>query len=266
MYRLNLGVLVALSFLISKPAFCFVSGVVDYVKQYQIGIDYSNSIDTVKLTYDTDAAGGTPSSCKAVEGNAAKKECSVDMVAGGSSGFGLFLQRAFKKQGFWYFDYDLGFGARYLSGGIEKKNESLQGLPLKQAKFSLLSLVGKPYIQFGITPDRFPDILLSVGPAIQVAMGNVSINDQSEKVVTGTSSYQGPMSLWHGFFELEIVLKRFGEGAFSVFSSSDFTGSGEGTKIYPKDVDGMSNFRGAFSHSVGGAAFGFGLKLVTPFP
>ncbi|MCX6127064.1 MAG: hypothetical protein NTV34_20265, partial [Proteobacteria bacterium] len=181
-------------------------------------------------------------------------------------GFGIFLQRAFKRQGFWYFDYDVGFGARYLSGGLRKQDEGLQGLPLKTARFSLLSGVAKPYIQFGITPDRWPDVLVSIGPALQIAAGSVAINDKSERVVIGTSSYTGPMSLWHGFFELELVLKRFGEGAFSVFTSQDFSGNGEGTKLYPKDIDGMSNVRGTFSHRVGGAAFGFGLKLVTTLP
>ena len=103
-----------------------------------------------------------------------------------------------------------------------------------------------------------------MGPAIQVAAGSVSINNQAENVAVGTSSVTGPMSVIHGFFALELVLKRFGDGAFSLMASHDVSGHGQGTKIYPKDIDGMSNFRGAFSRRVGGMAYGFGLKLVTP--
>jgi hypothetical protein len=175
----------------------------------------------------------------------------------------LFLQKAFKKQGFWYFDYDIGFGVRYLEG---KYTATDQNDSLKQAKFALASIVGKPYIQFGVTPQSLPDVLISIGPAAQVAVGNMTVNNASKSVVFGTSSYSGPMNLMHGFVELEIVLKRFGDGAFSVFSSSDLTGKGEGTKVFEGEVDGMSDFKGVFSHQVGGAAFGFGLKLVTTFP
>lgn len=248
-------------------SFALVSEVVNYVKQYKIGIDYSNSIDYVTLSYEMDSAGGVPPSCQLLANDATRKRCSVGMVGGGSSGWGIFLQRAFKKQGFWYFNYDLGFGARYLSGSLPEKEESLSGLPLKNAKFSLGAFVVKPYIEFGITPDRWPDVLISVGPALQVAAGTMTINDKPEKVAMGTSSYTGPMSLWKGFAQIELVLKRFaGDGAFSLIASQDLTGQGEGTKVYPKSIDGMDDFKGSFSHSVGGMAYGFGLKLVTPWP
>lgn len=251
----------------ATPSFALVSEVINYVKQYKIGIDYSSSMDYVTLSYQTDAAGGVPSSCKLDTTDTSKKRCSVGMVGNSSSGFGLFLQRAFKKQGFWYFDYDIGFGARYLSGKLPAKDESLDGLPLRNAKFSLGAVVAKPYIEFGITPDRWPDILISLGPALQVAAGSVTINDKAEKVVMGTSSYSGPFSLWHGFLAVELVLKRFsGDGAFSLFAENELTGSGEGTKMYSKGIDNMTDFKGSFSHHTGGSAYGFGLKLVTPWP
>jgi hypothetical protein len=250
----------------SAPAFALVGEVVSYVRQYQFGIDYSNSIDRVGLSYEMDRSGGVPSSCAVVEGDTTKQRCSVQMLGGSSNGWGVFLQKAFKKQGFFYFDWDVSFGARYLNGELPPEERSLSGLPLKKASFSLGAAVMKPYIQFGVTPDRFPDILISMGPAIQMAMGSVSINDKSESVAVGTSSVTGPMSVIQGFFALELVLRRFGDGAFSLIAMRDVTGHGEGTKIYPKEVDGMRDFRGTFSRSVGGMAFGFGLKLVTPWP
>lgn len=259
-------VLVFFSLSGSGEAFALVGEVINYLSQYQIGVDYLNSLDHVTLSYTTAADGGVPPSCELLEDDSANKRCSVGMVGGGGSGFGLFLQRAFKKQGFWYFDYDIGFGGRYLSGGMEAKDSNLNGLPLSKAKFSLGAFVAKPYIEFGITPNSWPDLLISLGPAFQVACGSVTINDTSKTVVMGTSSYNGPMNLWHGFVQLEIVLKRFGDGAFSLIAEHDTTGSGKGTKIFPGSVDGMSDFRGVFSHSVSGMIYGFGLKLVSPWP
>jgi hypothetical protein len=247
-------------------SFAFVSQIGSYLNQYQVGIDYANSIDRVNVSYDTSSAGGEPKSCGILSSDPSKMRCEVGMVGGSSNGWGVFLQPAFKKQGFFYLNWDVSFGARYLSGALPKAEQSLSGLPMRKASFSLGAVVMKPYVQFGITPDRWPDILISMGPAVQAAAGTVSINDKAERVMVGTSSLSGPMSVIHGFFALELVVRRFGEGAFSFILSRDVTGSGRGTKIYPKSIDGMSNFRGAFSRKVGGMAYGFGLKLVTPWP
>ncbi len=238
----------------------------NYVSQYQFGIDYSNSMDYVALSYSTAVSGGIPSSCQALTDDPTKKRCTVGMVGGSSSGWGVFLEKAFKKQGQYYLDWDVSAGARYLSGQIPDNDISKDGLPLRYASFSLAAFVVKPYIQFGVTPEFWPDILVSMGPALQVAVGNVTVNDSPRNIVVGTSSLTGPMSLLNGFFALEIVLKRFGEGAFSFIASHDFSGNGEGSKIHPDEIDGMSDFRGSFKRDVGGLAYGFGLKLVTPWP
>lgn len=256
--------LMALSF--ARPAFAGLGTVWNYVSQYQFGIDYSNSIDYVSLSYSTPTAGGIPSSCQQDSSDSSKKRCTAGMVGGSSSGWGVFLEKAFKKQGPYYLDWDVGFGARYLSGQLPEKDANKDGLPLRYASFSLAAVVAKPYVQFGITPEFWPDILVSVGPALQLAMGNVAVNDETKNVMVGTSTWSGPMSLINGFFALEIVLKRFGEGAFSLMASQDFTGNGEGSKLYPGDVDGMSDIRGSFRRNTGGLAYGFGLKLVTPWP
>lgn len=258
-----------LSFLIatsSTGAYALVAELVNYVSQYQVGVDYSNAIDKVQLSYNMTATGGVPDSCQIVDGDPTRKQCTVGMVGGASNGWGVFLQRAFKKQGLFYFNPDVSFGARFLSGELPAKERSLDGLPLNNASFSLGAVVMKPYVQFGVTPDSWPDVLLSMGPAIQMAIGKMTINDQSENVAVGTSSVSGPMSVIHGFFALEVVLKRFGDGAFSLIASHDVTGNGRGTKIFPHDVDGMSDFHGSFSRNVDGMAYGFGLKLVTPWP
>lgn len=263
-------VVLAFSFgLVGSPnqASAMFSGMWQYVSQYQLGIDYSTSWNNVQVDFKSDPALSSPSEyCGAPSSGSTLRDCSIVANSGGSSGFGLFLQRAFKKQGFWYFDYDLGIGFRYLQGERSREGSNFAGTPLRSVKFSLLSGIVKPYFQFGITPQGFPDILVSLGPILQTAVGQVSVNDKSRSVVLAQSNVNGLSSLWRGFVELELVLWRFGEGAFSLITSREFAGSGEGTKFYPESVDGMSDFKAKFNHGVGGAAFGMGLKLVTTVP
>ena len=259
-------ILVSLGLTVASGACAQLGDVIDILKQYQVGFDYASSQDTVALNYKTPIAGNLPPSCTQETGDATSKRCSVTMIGGHSSGFGLVLQRAFRRQGLFYFKPEIGFGVRYLNGQLRASDKSLSGLPLRSASFSLGSAVLKPYIQFGITPDWWPDLLISMGPAIEGAFGRVSINDDHANVAMGTSSVTGIMSVIHGFLQVELVLKRFGDGAFSLFVASEATGNGIGTKFYPRDVDGMSDFRGNFHHNVGGAFMGFGLKLLLDWP
>jgi len=249
----------------SQTSHAFVDEVWDYVQKSQLGFDYSNSIDRLDLSYEMAEGSYVPASCS-VTSDPETKRCSVKMVGGASNGWGVFLQPAFKKQGLFYLDWDVGVGARLLRGQLQESDRELEGLPLRDASFSLAALVVKPYVQFGVTPEGWPDVLVSVGPALQGALGTVAVNSQEEIVAVGTSSLSGPLSLLRGFFALEFVFYRFGDGAFSLVASHDVTGHGQGTNIYPGDIDGMSNFRGSFRRDVGGLAYGFGLKLVTPWP
>ncbi len=238
-----------------------------WFKQYRLGVDYTNSTDSVDLSYTTDRAGKIPDSCK-IEGVASSEmRCTASIVAGSSSGFGIFIQHAFKREGNWFFSPELQFAVRYLNGKLPEKTSGIDGLPLKQARFNLGAFILKPSIKIGYTPDwSFPDIFLSFGPALQVAMGEVEINNQSEKMIMGNSSGFSLGGLLYGFVELEAVLYRFGDGAFSLFTTKDFSGATDGTRFYPHGVDTMTDFKGSFSHQVGGMAFGFGLKLLLNWP
>jgi hypothetical protein len=250
-------------------ASCFVatpaSAIWSYISQYQVGIDYTSSYTNVNATYDMNAPGATPTEGCTLLPSGTKQRCDVSMGGGSSSGYGIFLQQAFRKQGFFYFKPDVSFGVRYLSGELsdeESARQEARGLPLESMRFDLLGVVVKPLVTLGITPQSpWPDILLSLGPALQVATGTVSVNDKKEAAAVATTS-----ELLSGFFELEAVFARFGDGALSAFISHDFTGSGRGTKFYPKTVDGMDNIRGKFSRSVGGAFHGAGVKLVLNWP
>lgn len=235
-----------------------------YLGSYNVGVDYAHSSDAMTLSYETHTpAGGAPDGCIPNPSDAARMRCDTALVAGGSSGFGLFLQQPFRRQGTLYLNWDLSFGVRSLTGSLEEEEAqklAAKGLPLKRMEFALVGFLFRPYVQIGITPSSWPDILLSLGPVAQITAGRARINDERANVILGTSSDV------KGFMELEIVLKRFGEGAFSLFYSRDFSGDERGSLFFPRSVDGMDDFRVLFSRSVGGAAFGFGLKLLLDFP
>ncbi|SMF08034.1 hypothetical protein [Pseudobacteriovorax antillogorgiicola] len=263
MIRMVRGMCLVASFLMASPAFGFLGVVWEYISQYQIGIDYSASTDVIVMSYEMDRSGGIPSSCVESIKSDLRQICTHDIVGGQSSGFGLFLQQAFRRQGDYHVDFDLSLGVRYLTGQIPE-DELLaieaQGLPLTEASFTLGVAIAKPYIELGYTPLMgFPDILLRFGPVIQAGAGAVSINEESKDVAVAVSSGVT------GYVELEIVFLRFGDGAFSIYSSKDGAGR-DGTPLYPDSVAGMDDFEGEFKRSVGGAALGYGMKLVLNWP
>ena len=227
------------------------------LRDYQIGLDYSTLQRGVALTYETDAAPSSDQRCT----NTAKpgwRQCSADIDSGTTSGLGVLLEQAFHRQGQFYFKPELSLALRYLEGHYR----ALTGdsLPLKRVDFELGAVVLIPYLRFGVTPARpWPDFLVSIGPAFQIAGGPVSVNHTTKNVVVGTASGLS------GFVLFELVLARFGDGAFSIFSSFDSTGS-RGGEFFPGTVDRMNRFRGSFSNRVFGSAFGMGLKLLFDWP
>jgi hypothetical protein len=247
------------------------AGVWDYVKEYQLGFDYALSVDKVDATYDTEDTGANrPESCEKNEENTGKMSCTVQMEGGRSNGYvrgwGIFLQPAFKRQGDIYFNWDIGFGARYLSGEMTDEQVGKQetaGLPLEQMSFSMASLLIKPYVQFGVTPaKKWPDILVSLGPAAQILVGKVKVNDQEENAAMAATS----SGVINGFFELEIVVWRFGDGALSFFATNDVVDNNQGSEFFRDEVDGMDNFRANFARNTSGGFFGLGMKVLLNWP
>jgi hypothetical protein len=234
-----------------------------YLTGYQVGVDYTTSQDRVEASYELDGSGGPGCVPASADGEApVRQRCAVQMEAGNSSGYGLFLEQAFRRQGSFYFRPDVGFGLRYLQGELP---EPSSGLPLREMSFQLVAFVVKPYVKLGITPAAtWPDLFLSLGPTLLVAAGNVSVNgEKTAHALVGASE-----SLVQGFVELEAVLLRFGDGFFSLFTSGDYSGGRRGSKFYPKEKDGMDDFRATFSRKItgDGASFGFGAKLLLNWP
>ena len=244
--------------------------VTDYISKYRIGVDLINSSDDVTVHYDRDRESTLPKYCTQKTDDPTKMTCSVGLSAGRGNGFlsqylhgfGLFFQQPFKRQGFFYFNYDLGFALKMLRGDFLSNNDELYS-PLKNVSFQMYGGVAYPYIQFGITPQStWPDLLLSIGPMAQFYIGQVTINDETKNVALAQGSKISKGLSWlQAFVEIEIVFWRFGDGYFSYFWNHSLSSSNvEAGNFYPKEKDGMSKFGADFYSSVQG------FKLLFNFP
>jgi len=251
-----------LSLCATSPAFSF-----DFF-DYQLGFDYSQSFNVVNATYEVES---NDSKLCEDSSNPGKRKCHVQMGSGGSNGiirgWGIFLQPAFKRQGDIYFDWGLSFGARYISGELEDLNSSKAprstSTPLNSMSYSLFSVLAKPYIKFGVTPaKKWPDLLISVGPMAQALTGKVEVNDETETAAMAATSN----GFLNGFWEVEIVVWRFGEGALSLYYLEDAVKAANGSKFFRKDVEGIDEIYANFSHTTNGGFGGYGLKILTTWP
>ncbi len=245
------------------------ASVFDYLNGYNLGIDSISSSDNVHVTYERDYSGAPSKNCSVNADDQTKMTCNVYLQGGRGGGFlseylkgyGVFLQQPFKRQGLYYFGYDVGFGLRVLKGALSERDAE-ETAPLTSLSFQMYGVAAYPYIQFGITPAQtWPDFLISIGPVIQAFMGQVSVNERPETVAIVQGSKLANLLSLQGFLGLELVLWRFGEGAFSLFSNRYLVSSRvEKGAFYPKEIDGMSHFSATFQNSV------YGMKLLLNWP
>ena len=240
------------------------SSFLKYLKGYQLGLTYSSTGDNIVLNYDTDEQNPIPSKCSANVDRPGKQTCSVGMNGSGSSGIGIIIEQTFKKpSGWFYFNYDLGFSFNYLEGKMSESSETYQennSLPLTEARFALVRFSVLPYIQLGIvTKTIVPDIILTIGPNLTTAVGDFTINDTKEFIAAASASGLT------GFFGLEFVFFRFGDGYFSIFTKSEWSNK-TGDATISDDIDGMDNFDLSFNSHESGGFFGYGLKLILNWP
>lgn len=270
--RLSTFIVLAAFFGLALPK-ARASSLYDYLKDYNVGVNLIGQSQFAKVEFSVDTAEDAIASdvvnCGADE-TLTLRTCSVILNGGGGSGiggayfggFGVFLQQHFKRTGLFYFDWDVSIGAQLLSGQLESKSKNLYA-GLESLEYTLYGLQLKPYIQFGITPRKLPDVLFSAGTVVQALAGNVSVNGEEEfTALLQSSGVSRSIIPWaQAYFEFEIVFLRFGDGAFSWYQSltaaNDSASTGD---FYTKDVDAMSDFKASFVSSESG------LKLLLNWP
>lgn len=258
--------------LLSGHSYSF--SVMDYLRGYKLGVNFIGQSEGASINFDVDTAkdpiSNTVTNC-GENSFEQVRNCSVQMNGGGGRGlgasflhgFGLYLQQPFKKQGEFYFNWDLGIGIQAISAGWENEDGSFDYPGLKSISYSLYGAQLKPYVQIGWTPYRFPDVIFTLGPVIQMVAGSVSVNDQEETAAfIQSSNINSSVLPWaQAYFELELVFLRFGNGAFSWYiSRAAASSSVEVGDFYAEEVGAMSNFSATFR------AHESGFKLLLNWP
>jgi hypothetical protein len=236
-----------------------ISSTVSYLRQFQLGVEFSNYQSSLHLRYEATDSAAKSSTCS---GKTSLKTCSITIGDDSNRGYdyGLFLKQPLRRKGWFYAGFDLGFAARYLSG--DKTKEALGGEHSFNAiDYSYILLETRPYAQIGITPSNWlPYLLLSAGPMIQYTYGQISI-DQQAIYSPGIGSLSRS-SLWDytSFLELEVVFWRISaQRSLSWYTSTVVNDPAVTvTPVFPEQYDDISISGGWFQRSVNGIKFVIG--------
>jgi hypothetical protein len=229
---------------------------------YNFGVYYALSSSYTNLEYDAPLGEKLPKDCVVNTDLEDKMRCRTYLVPNNSKGFGLFLQKPSKKQGFLYFEPGFTWSTlSYSYKAADSNGSSPDGSteldfdkqPLQKVQLELYGINGQGYLKFGITPNLLPDIFLSLGLGLQTVGGRVKVvhTDQIRWVLQPSA-----------FAEIEVVPLRLATGYLSLFMSQDQTILGRyGTNLiedYPNGSD-LSNFKATLING------GFGARLLLPF-
>ena len=261
--------------LLTKSEFSYGLNVMEYLRGYNLGINLIGQSEgaNVKFNVDTieDPISNGVTNCGEPVFGQTERTCSIGLNGGGGRGlgasflhgFGIFLQQPFKRQGNFYFNWDLGIGLQVLNAAWENEEGGFEYPGLEEISYSLYGLQLKPYIQIGWTPNRFPDIIFTLGPVMQMVAGTVSVNEKEETTAFFQSSdIEGSIMPWaQAYFELELVFLRFGDGAISWYLSKAATSTDvEAGDFYSEKVGAMSDFTATFN------AYESGFKFLLNWP
>jgi hypothetical protein len=177
--------------------------------------------------------------------------CSASLNSKSAAGWGLYVQKPFRRQGWFYFDWESSVSLRYVESQLSlSANTAPQ--PLHDFRATMVGLNGAYYGRAGFTPPAyFPDVFLTAGLSSSLTGGEIRVNNDYEPTF-----FWNPIGINFGF---ELVLLRFwNDGELGLMFS--FDGSTDKTMGWFYDEkDGMSDFKPSVS------AFYLGLRLLSPW-
>ena len=274
MIHTNKNILV--SFVLSLPltattAFGKNSGL---IFGYNLGLSYDGSANHAEIIYDTPSTKTIPEDCEENSERAGVFRCTAYLGSDGTGAGtpGLFIERPFERQGFFYFDPGFTFSTISYKGNLMSKPSSSVGgkgggtlkpnqdaaldptvQPLTKASLNFTGINWQAYTRFGITPRVLPDILISVGCGIQTAYGTVRLF---------TETYTRTIVQPEVFGSAEIIFIRIHTGSLSAYVAQDQSFVSQlGTTLVDDNPSGstLSNIRLGLSSSAPG------LRLLFPF-
>lgn len=226
------------------------ASVLDYLKGYQLGFDYTSTGSASTLSYQAPLAAPPPRGCVADPDGKPTMSCTAVISSALSQGFGFFLEQTFKRQGWAYFKADLRFAYFGLDAALDKTGPETIDQPIDSATIHLYGLNTEGYVKFGVTPRYVPDILVSLGIGAQAGSGNMKVDGIKERI---------NVLVPHVFMELELVWIRLGRTSLASFFTVEADAGQQ--PVYKQPIHGMSKF------GIAQSAASLGLfKLTLPFP
>jgi len=236
---------------------------------YNVGAYYAFTSSYTNLDYDAQASEKLPRDCAINTEVAGKMRCRTYLVPNNSEGFGIFLQKPFVRQGFFYLEPGFTFSTLSYSGtvgnkpnqvisstqvdnGIAKSADS-EEQPLTKVLMELYGINWQGYFKFGVTPRVLPDVFLSLGLGLQTVGGRVKVltTDRTRWVLQPSA-----------YAEFEMVIVRLSTAYLSAFYGQDQTVLGRyGSNLiedYPDGAD-LANFKATLINA------GAGIRLLMPF-
>jgi hypothetical protein len=250
---------------------------VDNVSRYRVGVDYSLQMNAAIISYDAPAPKtGTPLACKAGDAGSGTNHCIAALFPTAGTGWGMFIQKRFERQGWAYFDFGVNGGVRTLQTSLMKQFDQVIANggtldpsaspsvdaepqappdPITSMSTHLTGIAANGYVQVGLTPRYLPDLLLTTQTGAEILTGTIEVN--------GSSNWQTFLIPTAGA-QVELVWSRFGSGALSSYLGEDIPLLAA-SQVKVPDANGVNQGIANVRMSLLSVSVGL-LKLVIPIP
>ena len=224
--------------------------------EYRLGVEFAPEVASTSMPYDAPLREPLPETCRKTDD--AHMHCIASLFPAPSSGFGLVVQRVFRRQGLFYFDAGLAGDLHTLTASLPnhgldpaETDQTKTRPPIQTLDVKLYMVGAGADVTLGLTPRYLPDLLLTTGLFEQLATGTVTVNG-SRRSRTYTAVRHSAT--------VEMVYARFGSGSLSLYAtySAQTTYS---QSLYNDQATGVGNLKlltGSFTLGL--------LKLVLPIP
>ena len=216
---------------LSSPALAGLLTPLEFLLDYQLGLEVGDTTDTATFMYHqpVDGAYIDDNQCETInDGPERVYRCQQNFIKRDSN-FGLFIEHPFKRQGFWHLDWDIGFSLKALSGTFEPEDENVVNGALDSLQLNLYSVNAQPFVTFGITPKSlWPDVLVSLGTTGELLIGSYQLNGQRYRLSSPVLRRSRVLSL--SYWRVQVVFWRFAKGYFALNLSNSRVSSSVSSK------------------------------------
>lgn len=214
-----------------------------YLMQYQLGIDVGETNDIANFNFDAHESDYNHADfCEDKEDFPELNECSIPFTQK-SSNFGVFLEQPFKRQGLWHLDWDISFALRSFTGKFKREEdtpEEAAALPIRDVNLNYYGIGSRIYVTLGITPKKWPELLVSLGPTGEAMFGSAEFNDEEFK--SESAIRRSRIGELGSYISIDLVFFRFKKGyAGLVFWRHSGQNDVQEGQLIPKEYETFQN-------------------------